>query len=170
MRGNEEGVVHPACTGDFFEVDVVLGQEFLAIERRPNGRMVQQKLSHLVNRTGLMLGFDAALISAGNPVFGGAGAVLYLCLYSRSTVFLIAKHAPICRTCNIYLVFSAVCLDKINKFLNHSWLKIIVRLNNTHPCAMSCGNTTITRCSVAFVFFVYDDKASITGSICFQKS
>ena len=49
MRGNEEGVVHPACTGGFFEVYAVLGQEFLAIERRPNGRMVQQELCHLIN-------------------------------------------------------------------------------------------------------------------------
>ena len=133
MRGNEEGIVHPACTWDFFEVDVVLGQEFLAIERRPNGRMVQQKLCHLINWTRLLLGFDAALICAGNSVLGSAGSSSKLRLCSCSTIFLIAKYAPIGRAGNIYLVFSAVCLDKINKLLNHGWLKVIVRLNNTHP-------------------------------------
>ena len=133
MRGNEEGIVHPACTWDFFEVDVVLGQEFLAIERRPNGRMVQQKLCHLINRARLMKRLDAALICAGNSVLGSAGSSFKLRLCSRAAIFLIAKYAPIGRAGNIYLVFSAVCLDKINKLLNHGWLKVIVRLNNTHP-------------------------------------
>ena len=133
MRGNEEGIVHPACTWDFFEVDVVLGQEFLAIERRPNGRMVQQKLCHLINWTRLLLGFDAALICAGNSVLGSAASSSKLRLCSRTAIFLIAKYAPIGRAGNIYLVFSTICLDKINKLLNHGRLKVIVRLNNTHP-------------------------------------
>ena len=95
MRGNEEGIVHPACTWDFFEVDVVLGQEFLAIERRPNGRMVQQKLCHLINRARLMKRLDAALICAGNSVLGSTDSSFELRLCSRTAIFLITKHAPI---------------------------------------------------------------------------
>ncbi len=60
-------------------------------------------------------------------------------------------------------------LDKINKFLNYSWLKVIVRdFNNSYPCAIR-GKYHDTgfpwHC-----FFVYDDKAPITGSICFQRA
>ena len=71
-RLDQEGVVCPAGTRYLHEPDPLLVEPFLPVERRPDGRVVEQKLRCLCDSEGLMPGMHASLVGTGHLhcVFG----------------------------------------------------------------------------------------------------
>ena len=71
-RLDQEGVVCPAGTRYLHEPNPLLVEPFLPVERRPDGRVVEQKLRCLCDSEGLMPGMHASLVGAGHlhRVFG----------------------------------------------------------------------------------------------------
>ncbi len=116
-------------------------KEFFAIERQPNGRMVQQKLCHLINWTRLLLGFDAALICAGTLYFA--------CRSSFQPRLALLDHFSDCQIINrqsgqyLPCLLRRFCLDKINALepLSHrqaqQYSPMSCELRQCHDCTLS---------------------------------
>ena len=60
----QEGVVGPAGAGDFLEADVVRVQERLAVDGRPDGRVVAQQMRRIGDGERLLGWVDAVLVAA----------------------------------------------------------------------------------------------------------
>ena len=143
-RLHEEGVVCPACTGNLLEADAALLKELTPIDGRPDGGMVAQQMSGVLDGEWLRGRVDAVLVAA-----------VQLALLRRVG----QPDAPIGRLDDVDGLFELV--GESQHVLVHARLQPIIGLHDGYISAVRLVKPTVAAGAVALVSLVDDAYAPI---------
>lgn len=138
-RFDQERVVCPAGARNLPEADVVLVQERFAVNCRPNGRMVAEKMCGIGDGKRLLRRLDAAFVAAIDlPLLVGVGH----------------PDAPVRRFHDVERRFFFELCGKSQHVGVHVRLDPVIRLDDGNPCASCLRYAAVASCAVALILLI----------------